>query len=106
MENWVAGIAHYIIRTSEICNLHMNQYILFLNMKTKSTVGGWERGYAPSPCLLSQEGGQERGCSHPGPSATSTASVGGAIHLTAPPCPGSHYSVRGSENFSPHLLAT
>lgn len=44
MENWVAGIAHYIIRTSEICNLHMNQYILFLNMKTKSTVGGWERG--------------------------------------------------------------
>lgn len=48
MENWVAGIAHYIIRTSEIFNLHMNQYILFLNMKTKSTVG-WGGGIEPAP---------------------------------------------------------
>lgn len=51
MENWVAGIAHYIIRTSEICNLHMNQYILFLNMKTTSTVGGGGDGTSTKETL-------------------------------------------------------
>lgn len=48
--------------------------------------GGAGVGEGVSPFLVSSPSREgRRGCSHPGPSATSTASVGGAIHLTAPP---------------------
>lgn len=64
---------------------------------------GW-RGSKPLPLVSSpNREGRRGGAPHPGPSATSTVLVGPFTSLPLP-APGSHYSVRGSETFNPHLL--
>lgn len=47
MENWVAGIAHYIIRTSEMCNLHESIY--FVSKHENKVYSRSGRGVEPAP---------------------------------------------------------